>query len=90
MAAVAVPSYQRVETGSVNIPVADLQNLKAEQPTDFDKATEEWVNSFNKIIETGSFAGLKDLFVQDSYWRDHLCLSWDHVSLFTRTILDKC
>lgn len=73
----AIPSYQRVEPGSVNIPVADLTAVKAVKPEDVDKGTEEWVNSFNKAIQSSDFAGLSDLFLPEAYWRDHLCLSWD-------------
>lgn len=74
----AIPSSQRVVPGSVNIPVVDFQTIKAVKPDEIEKATEEWVNQFNKIIKSGSFSDLKNIFLQDSFWRDHLCLSWDH------------
>lgn len=72
-----VPSYQRVEPGSVNIPVDDLSTIKAVKPDDVNKATEDWVSSFNQSIQSSSFAGLEDLFLPEARWRDHLCLSWD-------------
>jgi hypothetical protein len=85
-AAVAQPasiaSSQRVEPGSVDIPVIDFQRIKNVKPHEVEKATEEWVESFNKIIQSGSFADLKDLFLENSYWRDHYCLSWNASTCF--------
>ncbi|PMD13504.1 dimethylaniline monooxygenase (N-oxide forming) [Hyaloscypha hepaticicola] len=73
----AIPSYQRVEPGSVNIPVEDLTKIQTAKPTDIDNATEEWVSSFNKAIQSSDLAGLTDLFLPNAFWRDHLCLTWD-------------
>jgi hypothetical protein len=73
----AIPSYQRVEPGSVNIPVEDLTKIQTVKPTDIDNATEEWVSSFNKAIQSSDLAGLIDLFLPNAFWRDHLCLTWD-------------
>lgn len=73
----SIPSHQRVEPGSVNIPVADLSNIKAEKPENIEEATEVWVNAFNKAIQSPDLTGLSDLFISDSYWRDHFCLSWN-------------
>ncbi|KAI9054438.1 hypothetical protein LZ554_001600 [Drepanopeziza brunnea f. sp. 'monogermtubi'] len=75
----AVPSYQRVEPGSVNIPIADLSVIEASKPEneDVDRTTEEWVSSFNKSIQSPNLAGLEELFLPEAHWRDHLCLSWD-------------
>lgn len=75
----SIPSHQRVEPGSVNIPIADLSNIKAEDPPHYhvDAATEVWVAAFNEAIQSPNLTGLPDLFITDSYWRDHFCLSWD-------------
>jgi hypothetical protein len=72
-----IPSYQRVEPGSVNILVEDLTKIKSVEPKEVDKATEEWVSSFNKAIQSSDFAALTDLFLPNAFWRDHLCLTWD-------------
>jgi len=72
----AIPSYQRVEPGSVNIHVADLSKINTAKPVDIENPTEEWVNSFNKAIKDPEFSGLSDLFLSEGYWRDHLCLAW--------------
>lgn len=73
----SVPSYERVEPGSVNISYLDLTKYKTVKPENFEKGTEEWVNSFNKLISSSDFSALDDLFLPESFWRDHLCLSWD-------------
>lgn len=72
----AVPSYQRVEPGSVNIQVADLSKIKTIKPENIEKATEEWVNYFNEAIQSTDFASLSDLFLSEGFWRDHMCLAW--------------
>jgi hypothetical protein len=73
----AIPSYQRVEPGSVNIQVEDLTKIKTVEPKDINKTTEEWVSSFNKALESSDYTALTDLFLPGAFWRDHLCLSWD-------------
>lgn len=75
--AAAIPSYQRVEPGSVNLPVADLKAIKVVKPHDIDRATEEWVSSFNKVVQSSDYSSLSQLFLPQAFWRDHLCLSWD-------------
>ena len=85
-----IPSSQRVVPGSVNIPVVDFQKIKFVRPDEIEQATEEWVNSFNKIIKSGSFSDLKNIFLQDSFWRDHLCLSWDHSKKIFHSRVTMC
>ncbi|PVH75490.1 dimethylaniline monooxygenase (N-oxide forming) [Cadophora sp. DSE1049] len=77
MTSQAIPSYQRVEPGSVNLLVADLSQIKAVKPEEVDQATEQWVSSFNKAIQSSNLDGLTDLFLLEAHWRDHLCLAWD-------------
>jgi hypothetical protein len=72
----ATPSFNRVEPGSVNLPVADLTRIKSVQPEDIDSATEDWVNTFNKAIQSPDLDGFPDLFLPEAFWRDHLCLAW--------------
>lgn len=76
-----MPHSQRVVPGSVNIPFVDFQKIKLVKPEDIEKATEEWVESFNKIIKSGNFSDLKNIFLQESFWRDHMCLAWDYSKL---------
>lgn len=41
---------------------------------------EEWIQSFNKAIKNPQ-TELSSLFLEESYWRDQLCLSWDFHTL---------
>ncbi|KAL2069978.1 hypothetical protein VTL71DRAFT_14658 [Oculimacula yallundae] len=74
----AVPSHQRVEPGSINLPVADLSQIKVSAPVDSNYNIDKWVSSFNAVLSRGHFFDLPNLFISRSYWRDHLCLSWDY------------
>lgn len=78
---VVVPSCNRVEPGSVNLPIADLSAVPTSEPVDVESAATEWTNSFNKAIQSESYSGLSDLFLEESYWRDHLGLAWDFHTL---------
>ena len=78
---VVVPSYNRVEPGSVNLPIADLSTVPRSEPVDFEGAAGEWTDAFNKVIQSGKYAGLAALFLEESYWRDHLGLAWDFQTL---------
>lgn len=72
-----VPSYNRVEPGSVNLAIPDLSSIQVVKPENFEQASEEWVDSFNKAISSSNFKAFDDLFLPQAYWRDHFCLSWD-------------
>jgi hypothetical protein len=76
-----VPSSNRVEPGSVNLPIADLSSVPTSEPVDVEGAAAEWTSAFNKAIQSSSYSGLSDLFLQESYWRDHLGLAWDFHTL---------
>ena len=78
---IVVPSYNRVEPGSVNLPIADLSGVPTSDPVDVESAAGEWANAFNKAIQSRNYSDLSDLFLQESYWRDHLSLAWDFHTL---------
>jgi len=68
-----IPSANRVEPGSFPLRLANLPKApKAE--VDANLVATAWVESFNTSIKKGN---LSDLFLAESYWRDHLCLTWD-------------
>jgi hypothetical protein len=78
---IVVPSYNRVEPGSVNLPIADLSGVPTSDAVDVESAAGEWTNAFNKAIQSGNYSDLSDLFLQESYWRDQLGLAWDFHTL---------
>ena len=42
-----------------------------------DTVAEEWITSFRQFLQNNDICPPKDVFFDESYWRDHLCLSWD-------------
>lgn len=76
-AAVAIPSHQRPEPGSINIPIATFPH--ASNPNDVQpaKVASDWIQSFNTLLENKKYSDLSNLFIEGCYWRDHLALSWD-------------
>lgn len=43
---------------------------------DARSTTTEWLKALEQKLSTGKVEGLKDLFLDDSWWRDILALSW--------------
>jgi hypothetical protein len=70
-------SFSRIEPGSFALVPAEYPTSGKEFSTsDPSEIVEDWVKSFNKAIASPKVAW-KDLFLEDSYWRDQLCISWD-------------
>lgn len=79
MAVDAVPSHQRCVPGSHNIPQAEFPPaVNTPSSIDAAAATAQIIESFNEALAAKDFAALAALFVdgQDTYWRDHLALTW--------------
>jgi hypothetical protein len=74
---VDIPSAERVEPGSFALHTANLPSLPKPESIDAKSVATAWVESFNKTISNPDLAGISKLFLAESYWRDHLCLSWD-------------
>lgn len=67
----------------VSLPPATLPP-PAPAPTDLTPI-KEWLTAYNKIAESPSAENISELFLENSYWRDHLCLSWDYVTAHGRS-----
>lgn len=54
-------------------------------PTDPVAPFNAWLNALNELLGSGasSSGSLSSLFLADSYWRDHLCLSWEYKTAHT-------
>lgn len=81
--AVARPaeSAGRVPTGSNPLTAAELPISQINTDVNAAIVVEEWLSSFQKVLDTGNIGGLQELFLKKSYWRDQLCLSWDFHTL---------
>ncbi|KAK2462191.1 hypothetical protein APHAL10511_005779 [Amanita phalloides] len=60
-------------------PLPTLSNLNAIAPdgVDTQKVASEWLNALSAAIESNDVDNLSGLFVEDSWWRDMLALTWD-------------
>jgi hypothetical protein len=72
-----IPSSERVEPGSFPLKLATFPASPAPKSIDAESIATTWVETFNKTINSPDAAGIADLFLSESYWRDQLCLSWD-------------
>jgi len=74
----SIPSSERPELGSVNIPLGEYPESSKNETVDADKETEDIVAKINQALSSGKNDAIARLFLQDkSYWRDHLALTWD-------------
>jgi hypothetical protein len=78
---IEIPSSNRVEPGSVNLPIVNFSAVPTTKTADVESAVNEWVSRFNDAIQSGKCTSVADLFLEESYWRDHLSLSWDFHTL---------
>ncbi|PLB54696.1 putative flavo protein [Aspergillus steynii IBT 23096] len=73
----AIQSRDRLEPGSFNIPAGKLPKTCTSTGVDPDKVAAELVDKFNAAVSRNDFKAATDLFLDGSYWRDHLCVSLD-------------
>ena len=79
------PSSQRVETGSVNIPLGSWPATSQKSSVDAEQVANNIVSRFNEALSQGTHDGVSNLFLEEnSYWRDHLALSWSLRTLHGR------
>lgn len=82
-----LPSSQRCEPGSINPPIAKWPKSAVDGPVDAVAVANEIITSFNSYLgydtSKKAAASIALLFLEESYWRDHLALSWDLRTLKT-------
>ncbi|KAF2268678.1 FAD/NAD(P)-binding domain-containing protein [Lojkania enalia] len=72
------PSSQRVEPGSVNIPLAEFPASSQSTSVDTAKVANDIIKKFNEALSKKDYSGLSTLFLEDNSWlRDHLALTWE-------------
>jgi hypothetical protein len=72
-----IPSRDRVEVGSVNIPVGSFPGSASSIPSNPGAIATRLVSQFNESLSKRQFSDTARLFLPGGYWRDHLALSWD-------------
>lgn len=76
-----IPSSERVQPGSFQLKFAKLPESAAPVSIDTIKVAADFIERFNKVIPSADIASLSSIFIEESYWRDQLCLSWDFHTL---------
>ncbi|KAL2757249.1 hypothetical protein ACRALDRAFT_1054600 [Sodiomyces alcalophilus JCM 7366] len=84
--------------GSVNIPLAELPVSSSAKVNgdgaDPNQVANTIVESINRALSEAKYNDLSELFAEDSYWRDHLVLTWNfrtiHRRKHIRTFLEDC
>lgn len=71
-----VSSVNRVESGSHQCRAAILPSCPSVLGSPMDIA-QAWTTQFNSSLNSPSVKALGALFIEESYWWDQLCLSWD-------------
>jgi hypothetical protein len=74
-------SATRVEPGSYPITTAILPTSNIADSLDAHSIVKQWLSSFHTALSSPDFSNLSNLFLQEAYWRDQLCLSWDFHTL---------
>ncbi|CAI6336634.1 unnamed protein product [Periconia digitata] len=72
-------SAERVEPGSVNIPLGEFPASCKSASVDAVGTAQGLVDAFNDALSQsdGKYGAIAKLFLEEnSYWRDHLALSW--------------
>jgi hypothetical protein len=75
------PSDERQEPGSVNVKAAQYPSTFDASSVDPAAVAQSVVSEINDALKKKDAKAVGDLFLEDSYWRDHLCLSWDFHTL---------
>ncbi|KAJ6161261.1 hypothetical protein N7470_004657 [Penicillium chermesinum] len=68
----AIPSRSRVEPGSHDIPLGVLPRTSTSTPENPDRIASEIITKLNESIAKKDSAAVAALFLDNSYWRDHL------------------
>ncbi|QGA17202.1 hypothetical protein EYB26_004872 [Talaromyces marneffei] len=77
-------SQNRVEPGSVNIPIGKFPCTTFPNPSSSPTAGEiasKLIADFNQALANKDVHAISQLFLPNGYWRDHLGLSWDFHTL---------
>ncbi|KAF8734332.1 hypothetical protein AX14_003424 [Amanita brunnescens Koide BX004] len=59
------------------LPTLPILNATVPSNLDIEKVASEWLDSLSKAIDSNNPDDAAGLFVEDSWWRDMLALTWD-------------
>ncbi|BCS21152.1 flavin-containing monooxygenase [Aspergillus puulaauensis] len=71
-------SASKIEPGSFNTPVGTFPATCTSTNIDAHSVATTTLNALNTALSQNDIPAITPLFLEDnSFWRDHLCLSWD-------------
>jgi hypothetical protein len=86
----AALSRERVETGSINLPVGKFpKTLEDVSSLDARLVSDNLVRNFNDALFRLDYRRIGLLFLEGGYWRDHLAICWDLHTLKGRENISK-
>lgn len=68
---------RQIAPGSVNVPIPEWPKNTSTTSVDAEEIATKVIGSLNLALDRGDNAAAAGLFMDDGYWRDHLCLTWD-------------
>ncbi|KAH8703486.1 flavin-binding monooxygenase-like protein [Talaromyces proteolyticus] len=85
---VPIVSKDRIEAGSINIPIGKLPTSVYCEDTQTTRSAGDIasrvIDDLNSALAAKNPQSVASLFVDNGYWRDHLGLSWDFRTLNSR------
>ncbi|OAL42860.1 FAD/NAD(P)-binding domain-containing protein [Pyrenochaeta sp. DS3sAY3a] len=72
-----LPSYRRVEPGSVDIELGKFPPSASSLSIDPQQIAQSIIERFNQALSRNDYKSIVSLFLPHSYWRDHLAVSWE-------------
>lgn len=73
-----IPSHNRVEPGSINTPATKFPETSPPTPTlNANDIASDVIHHLNTALYQKDYSAVANLFLEDGFWRDHLCISWD-------------
>jgi len=58
------------------LPIVSSSTVPTEL-TELHSIAKGWLSCLSQFLNSGGETALRQSFLENSYWRDHLCLSWD-------------
>lgn len=81
VASIQMPSPIHTKPGQYHLPAATYPQTISSIPVEVEAVATKWTIFFNQNLQNQDFRSLGNLFFEESYWRDQLCLSWDYHTL---------
>lgn len=75
--AIGLPSRQRVEPGSCDIPLGEFPKTSETTPEAPDEIASQVIDQLNLSLVANDKETVSGLLAENGYWRDHLCFTWD-------------